>query len=47
MKESIKIKIPPCEDKNTKIRLQINEHEISFHVNNNSQRQILQPEFTT
>ena len=25
----------------------MNEHEISIHVNNNSQIQIVQPEFTT
>ena len=25
----------------------MNEHEISFHVNNNSPLQIVQPEFTT
>ena len=26
---------------------QMNEHEISIHINNNSRIQILQPEFTT
>ena len=36
-----------CEEKITKIKLQMNEHETSFHVNNNSQLQILKPEFTT
>ena len=35
-KEPIKIKIPTCEEKITKIKLQMNEHDLSFHVNNNS-----------
>ena len=46
-KEPIKIKIPTCEEKITKINLQMNEHEISIHVNDNSQIQIVQPEFPT
>ena len=36
-----------CEEKNTKIKLQMNEHEISVHVKNQSRLQIVQPEFTT
>ena len=28
----MKIKIPPCEEKITKIKRQMNEHEISIHV---------------
>ena len=36
-----------CEEKITKIKLQMNEHEISFHLNTNSQLQILKAEFTT
>ena len=28
-------------------KLQMNDHEISFHLNNNSRLQIVQPEFTT
>ena len=36
-----------CEEKMTKIKLQMNEHEKSFHVNNNWRRQIVQFEFTT
>ena len=35
-----------CEEKIMKIKLQMNEHEISFHVNN-SRLQIVQLEFTT
>ena len=35
-KEPIKIKIVTCEGKITKIKLQMNEHEISIHVNSNS-----------
>ena len=35
------------DEKITKIKLKMNEHEISFHVNNNSRLQILKPEFTT
>ena len=31
----------------TKIKLQMNEHEISSHVKYNSRLQIVQPEFTT
>ena len=31
----------------TKTKLQMNEHEISIHANNNSQIEIVQPEFTT
>ena len=46
-KESIRIKIRTCEKEITKIKLQMNEHEISVHVNSNSRIQILQPEFTT
>ena len=46
-KEPIKIKIPTCEEKITKIQLQMNEREISIHVNNNSRLQIVQREFTT
>ena len=46
-KEPIKIKIPTCEEKVTKIKLQMNEHEISFHVSSNSQLKIVQPELTT
>ena len=45
-KESIKIKIPTCEEKITKIKLQMNEHETSFHVSNNSRLKIVQPELT-
>ena len=29
------------------MKLQMNEHEISIHVNNNSRIQVVQPEFTT
>ena len=36
-----------CEEKITKIKLQMNEHEISIYVNNSSRLQIEQPEFTT
>ena len=43
----MKIKIPTCEEKVTKIKLQMNEHEISIHINNNSRLQIVQPEFTS
>ena len=46
-KEPIKLKIPTCEEKIAKIKLQMNEHEISFQVNNNSWLQIVQLEFTT
>ena len=46
-KEAIKIKILTCEEKFTKIELQINEHKISVHVNNNSRFQIVHPEFAT
>ena len=35
-----------CEEKITKIKMQMNEYEIYFHVNINSQRQILHSEFT-
>ena len=45
--ESIKIKIPKCEEKITKIKVQMNEHEISFHVNNSWRLQIVQPEIKT
>ena len=31
----------------TKIKLQMNEYEIYFHVNNNSRLQMVQSEFTT
>ena len=44
-KEPIKVKIPTCEEKITKIKLQMNEHEISIHVNN-SRLQIVKLEFT-
>ena len=30
-----------------KVKLQMNEHEIPFYVNNNSRLQIVQLEFTT
>ena len=40
------MKIPKCEKKIKKIKLQMNEHEISIHVNNNSRIQVVQPEFT-
>ena len=43
----MKIKIPTCEKKNTKIKLQMNEHNISIHVKKNSRIQIVQHEFTT
>ena len=43
-KEPIKIKISTSEEKNTKIKLQMNEHEISFHENSKSELQIVQPE---
>ena len=46
-KEPIRIKIPTCEEEITKIKLQMNEHEISIHINSNSRIQIVQPEFTT
>ena len=45
-KAPIKIQIPTCEEKITKIKLQMNELEISIHVNN-SRLQTVQPEFTT
>ena len=45
--EPIKIKIPTCEEKITKAKLQMNEHEISFHLSKNLRLQIVQPEFTT
>ena len=45
-KEPIKIKIPTCEEKITKIKLQMNEPEITFQVNNNPLLQIVQLEFT-
>ena len=41
-KEPIKIKISTREEKITKIKPQMNEHEISIHVNNNSWIQIVQ-----
>ena len=41
------MKIPTCEEKITKVKLQMNEHEISFHVRKYSRLQIVQPEFTT
>ena len=40
-KELIKIKIPACEEEITKIKLQIIEHELYFHVKNNSLLQIV------
>ena len=43
----MKIKIPTCEKKITKIKLQMIEHNISIHVNKNSRIQIVQHEFTT
>ena len=33
--------------KNYEIKLQMNEHEISIQVKNNSRLQIVQPQFTT
>ena len=45
-KVPIKIQIPTYEEKVRKIKLQMNEHEISIHVNN-SRLQIIQLEFTT
>ena len=39
--------IPTCEEKITKVKLEMNEHEISFHESKNSRLQIVQPEFTT
>ena len=47
IKESIKIEIPTREEKTTKIKLQINEHEACFRVNNIARLQLLQAEFTT
>ena len=44
-KEPIKIKIPTCEEKIKKTKLQMNEHEISIHVNN-SWIQVVRLEFT-
>ena len=41
------MKIPTCEEKITKIKLQMNEHEMSIHVNHNSRLQIIQLEFTS
>ena len=35
------------EEKITKTKLQMNEHEISIHVNSNSRIQIVQHEFIT
>ena len=40
-----KLKSPTCEEKNTKIKQQMNEREICFRVNNNSLLQIEQLEF--
>ena len=34
------------EEKITNRKLQMNEHEISIHINNNSRHQTAQPEFT-
>ena len=34
------------EEKITNRKLQMNEHEISIHINNNSRHQTVQPEFT-
>ena len=45
-KEPIKIKIRLCQEKITKIKLQMNDHKISFQVINNSRLQIVQVEFT-
>ena len=42
-----KLKFPACEEKITETKLQMNEHEISIHVNNSSRIHIVQPEFTT
>ena len=39
--------MPTCEEKITKVKLQMNEHQISIHVNKNSRIQIVQPVFTT
>ena len=36
-----------CEENIVEIKLQMNEHEISIHVSNNSWLQIVQLEFTT
>ena len=45
-KEITKIKIRTREEKNSKIKQQMNEHEISIHVSTNSRIQIVQSEFT-
>ena len=42
-----KLKSPRVKKKITKVKLQMNEHEISFHVRKYSRLQIVQPEFTT
>ena len=38
----MKIKVPTREEKITKIKLQMNEHDTSIHVNKNSRIQIVQ-----
>ena len=43
----MKIKVRTCEEKITKIKLQMNEHDTSIHVNKNSRIQIVQTDFTT
>ena len=46
-KSQSKLKSPRVKKKITKMKLQMNEREISFHVSKNSRLQIVQPEFTT
>ena len=41
------LKSPRVKENFSKIKLQMNEHEASFHANNNSRLKIIQPEFTT
>ena len=36
-----------CEEKITKIKLPMNEHELSFRLNKNSRLKIVRCEFTT
>ena len=43
-KSQLKLK---CEEKITKIKLPMNEHELSFHLNKNSRLKIVRCEFTT
>ena len=48
MKKSQSIlKSPRVKENFSKIKLQMNEHEASFHANNDSRLKIVQPEFTT